>query len=243
MHQVISRGKKNTAMMSFSGILTEQDIDAVIYFVREAFMSQKLKNTRYHTEENGWLNHEQYRLAFPFVLGDIALDEAWEGLTPEQREGKRLYLSACISCHDRSTVKDEGSIWKSYPISWPRNAYSHQRLMEHDAVSQASPYQVHDVKMAYLPKTQQEKQGQKIFHANCAFCHAHDGSGKNWIGQFIEPSARNFTVQSIQKLFTKKQLKERIKNGVNGTAMPAWRYVLSEAELESVVSFMWYRFE
>ena len=243
MHNVISRGKKNTAMMSFASLLSEQDIEAVITFVRKAFMAKKMKNTRYHTVENGWPNHEQYQAAYPFALGEIKFDEKVENLTRTQRLGRQLYLSGCISCHDRAKAKDEGKIWQSFPLSWPRNAYSHKEENQHDAVSQASPYHIHDIKIVYKPKTKIEKQGQRIFQENCAFCHAADGSGKHWIGQFIEPPARDFTQASIQKIFNKQMLKDRIRNGVKDSAMPAWRYVLSDKEVDAVVSFMWQRFK
>ncbi len=244
MQEVVREGKKNTAMMSFSSLLSEQDIESVVVFVREAFMSQKLKNTQYHTEENGWINHEQYQVAFPFALGEIALDIPWEELTSAQKEGKRLYLSACVSCHDRAKMDDEGVIWQSYPISWPRNAYSHRQPGKPDAMSQASPYGLHEVKASYTPETDLEKRGQDIFHANCAFCHAADGSGRHWIGQFLDPPARNFVERPVQKTYeNKRELEERIKSGVSGSAMPAWRYVLSDEEIESVASFMWLRFK
>lgn len=243
MRNVISRGKDNTAMMSFSSLLSAQDIEAVITFVRQAFMSKKIKNTRYHTAENGWPNHDQYKAAYPFVLGDIVFDENTDNLTKDQKIGRQLYLSACISCHDRSKVEDEGVIWQSFPLSWPRNAYSHKEENQHDAVSQASPYHIHDIKIVYKPQTKSEQKGQQIFQDNCAFCHAADGSGKHWIGQFIDPPAKDFTQVSIQKIFNKQTLKDRIKNGVKGSAMPAWRYVLSDDEVDSIVDFMWQRFK
>ena len=248
MHDVVRQGKAGTAMMAFSALLSEQDIRAVVAFVRKAFFtevgdSRRIKNTRYHTLENGWANHEQYKIAFPFALGEISLDTKVETLTQSQKQGRQLYLSTCISCHDRAKVNEEGMIWQSYPLSWPRNNYSHKKDNNIDAMSQASPFHIHDIKIVYEPKTKIEQQGQKIFQKNCAFCHAADGTGKHWIGQFIEPPARNFTQDSIQKIFTKQTLKDRIKNGVKDTAMPAWRYVLSDAEIDSLVSFMWLRFK
>jgi len=67
MIKAIASGKKDTAMMSFKSLLSDDDIDAVVYFVRKAFMQQKLVNTKYHTEENGWFDHEKYKIAFPFA--------------------------------------------------------------------------------------------------------------------------------------------------------------------------------
>jgi len=234
-------------MMSFDSLLSETEIEAVSYFVHEAFITNKQKNTRYHTEENGWFNHERYKIAFPFVTGEIALDVAWEELTDEQKSGKRLYLNSCISCHDRSKVEEEGAIWEGYPLSWPRNGYSHKsterKLPEKiDGLSQASPYALHEKEDDYHPKNREEREGQIIFQKNCAFCHAPDGTGKNWIGQFIEPHPKNFTIVPISELYTWDGLKERIQNGVVGTAMPAWRYVLSDQEIESVVAYMWGKF-
>jgi len=242
MREVLVNGKPNTAMMSFATLLDDSEIAAVIHFVRSTFMKGDTQNTVYHTLENGWPNHEQYRLAFPFALGEIPLDEPWENLKPDEVKGKQLYLSSCVSCHDRSKVKNDGIIWQSFPISWPRNAYDHKQEQQVDSISGASQYHVHHIKSVYQPKTEKEIKGEQIFKNNCAFCHAPDGTGKHWIGQYIQPPAKNFTQESIRKLFTKQTLKQRIQNGVKGTAMPAWRYVLSDAEIESVASYLWERF-
>ena len=59
MREAITYGKENTAMMSFSAILSEQEIDDVIHFVRETFIHNKKENTKYHTEENGWYDHDR----------------------------------------------------------------------------------------------------------------------------------------------------------------------------------------
>ena len=242
MRQVVTYGKKNTAMMAFQSLLSSEDVDDVVYFVRNAFMKQKLANTRYHTEENGWFNHEKYKSAYPFATGEIPLDRDDEKLSAEQRSGKRLFLSSCVSCHDRAKVKDEGAIWQSRPLSWPRNGYSHKATNKMDGISQASPFALHDIKNVYVPRSSFEKEGQIIFQNNCAFCHASDGSGKHWIGQFIEPHPKNFTRTSIRETYTKQRLKEIIMNGKKNTAMPAWRYVLSEEQIEYVISYMWDRY-
>jgi len=243
MRDVITSGKENTAMMAFDTLLSAEEIDAVIYFVREAFIVKKRENTHYHTPENGWFDHEQYEIAFPFVTGQIALDTPWESLSENQRKGKQLYLSSCISCHDRSKVTDEGAIWESYPLSWPRNGYSHKTTEKIDAISAASSYAVHDKDDTYVPKNEMEARGQTIFQENCAFCHAPDGTGKNWIGQFIEPHPRNFTVLPISERYTKSSLKALIQNGVEGSAMPAWRYVLDDEQIDSVIAYMWEKFK
>jgi cytochrome c oxidase cbb3-type subunit III len=116
-------GRAGTAMKGFTGILTPSEIAAVTDFVRHEFMEKRAENTRYHTAENGWPDHERNRIAFPFARGDIAIDTAWERLDAQQQRGKRLFLSSCISCHDHGRVEQPGAVWESRAISYPRDAY------------------------------------------------------------------------------------------------------------------------
>src|SRR5690349_21233701 len=85
MIAAVRGGKPGTAMKGFAGIIDEADMAAVTDFVRHEFMQNKAENTRYHTVENGWPDHERHRAAFPFARGDIAIDTPWEQLTDEQQ--------------------------------------------------------------------------------------------------------------------------------------------------------------
>ncbi len=164
MHSIQS-GRPGTAMMSFASVLQPEEIAAVTDFVRHEFMVEKAENTRYHTEANGWFNHERYAVAFPFALGQIPLDTPWEKLTPQQAEGKRLFMASCVSCHDRARVTNKGVQWESRPVSYPRNQFSpgdnlaeqnvpasghkNKRADEKnspplDAMTSATPYHLHD---------------------------------------------------------------------------------------------------
>lgn len=123
MLAVTTHGKAGTAMKGFQGTLTPREIEAVTDFVRDEFMARRAENTRYHTRENGWPDHERNQVAFPFARGDIAIDTPWEQLTQDQQRGKRLFLSACITCHDHGRVQNPGTPWESRPVSFPRDAY------------------------------------------------------------------------------------------------------------------------
>jgi cytochrome c oxidase cbb3-type subunit 3 len=116
-------GKPGTAMKGFTGILTAREMEAVSQFVRHEFMVKKAQNTRYHTRENGWPDHERNAAAFPFARGELAIDTPWDKLTPDQQKGMRLFRSACITCHDHGKVNDPGQVWESRPVSFPRDAY------------------------------------------------------------------------------------------------------------------------
>ena len=105
MINAVKNGKPGTAMHGFDRLLDDNEIQAVVDFVRDEFMLKKKINTRYHTVENGWPDHQRYQHAYPFATGEIALDTPPENLNREQLQGKELYLTSCISCHDRARVE------------------------------------------------------------------------------------------------------------------------------------------
>lgn len=123
MLSAVRDGRAGTAMKAFDTILTAREIAAVTDFVRDEFMQRGAQNTRYHTGANGWPDHERNRIAFPFARGEIAIDGPWDSLDAQQQRGKRLFLSACISCHDHGRVDNAGAVWESRPLSYPRDAY------------------------------------------------------------------------------------------------------------------------
>ena len=235
MLQAVTHGKPGTAMTGFLRVLNESEIAAVVDFIRLEFMQNKLINTRYHTLENGWPRHQSYAIAFPFATGEIELDKPWEELTESQAEGKRLFLTSCITCHDRSRVVDEGAVWEKQSISYPRNNYSHTHI---DAVSSASIYAQHDVSPVVAGLSDEARKGKALWLGNCAFCHGADGSGQNWIGSFLEPPPRDLRDPRFMSAMNRALLKERIENGLENTSMPAWKNILTEQQINQLVAYI-----
>lgn len=230
-------GKPGTGMKGFAGVIGDGEIEAVSVFVFDEFVGRKAANTRYHTEENGWPDHERYRAAYPFALGEIPLTTEWESLTPTQQRGRVLFLGACVSCHDRGKPAADSVVWESRALSYPRNNYDHKHPAV-DAATSATPYRLHDVPPVLKKPTILEKKGQKLFQDNCAFCHAADGTGKNWIGAFLEPHPRNLTAAEFMSGMNRPRLKTVIREGLPGTSMPAWKGVLSETEIDAVIAYI-----
>jgi cytochrome c oxidase cbb3-type subunit 3 len=233
---VLEAGRPGTAMKSFASVLNSGEIRLVADFVVSEFARMKAVNTRYHTQENGWGDHERYRIAFPFATGEIPLSRSWESLSPEQVRGKRLYLSTCVSCHDRGAKDDDAMIWDARPLSYPRNNYVPGGGV--DAMAGASTYALHDVPKRLRRLTSREKQGEQLYLANCAFCHAADGSGKNWIGSFLEPHPRNLSDPVAMQGMTEERLATVIRNGLPGTSMPAWKNVLNSRQIEAIIAYV-----
>ena len=232
MLKSVSDGRMDTGMAGFKNKLSAEQIELVVDFVRQAFMGSDKLNTRYHTKGNGWPNHERYAIAFPFATGGIPLDTPLEQLNAEQLQGRKLFMDSCITCHDRAKVETEGLAWDSRAVSYPRTGYSH-RLP--DAVSAATPYSIHEVAPEVADLSAQQRQGEGLYQANCAFCHAPDGTGQNWIGSFLQPRPRNLTVVEAM---TAERLRAVILDGLPDTTMPAWRHVLTDEQVDAVVAYV-----
>lgn len=230
-------GRPGTAMKGFRDILPERDLEAVAAFVHDEFVVRKARNTRYHTPENGWPDHARYADAFPFARGEIALTVPVEDLDPTQRRGRALYLDSCVSCHDRGRPAPDPVIWEGRPVSYPRAGYDHRRP-EIDAAASATPYRIHDTPPRLTGPTAAQKRGEKLFQDNCAFCHAADGTGKNWIGSFLEPHPRNLTDPAFAGVATDARLRTAIQNGLKDTSMPAWKHVLTDKQIDDVIAYV-----
>lgn len=239
IEQALREGRAGTAMKSFVGVLEAEEMTAVAAFVAREFVLNKAPNTAYHTAENGWPGHEKHAAAFPFARGELPLDTPVEALDERQRAGRQLFLSTCISCHDRARVLDEGPVWSARPVSFPRMGFvpGQPNTPPVDAISSASVYAKHEVVPRLQGLTAQQARGETLFQANCSFCHGGDGTGKNWIGQFMEPKARDLTLFTPQTM-PLQVLKQRIREGLPGTSMPAWQHVLRPAEVDAVAAYV-----
>lgn len=238
MLTTVTKGRAGTAMAGFEGILEPAEILAVTNFVRQEFMLSKAPNTRYHTVANGWPNHERYAAAFPFATGELAIDTPAEKMTGQQRAGKRLFMASCVSCHDRSKVNDAGAPWELRPLSYPRNGFSPGDWPQVDGITSATPYHKHDIIPKLANLTPQEKRGEALYQFNCAFCHAADGTGRNWIGSFLEPHPRDLTQSAFMSTMTRERLTAVIEEGLPDTSMPAWKSVLSKTEIQDVIAYV-----
>jgi cytochrome c oxidase cbb3-type subunit 3 len=243
MLAAVREGKPGTAMKGFANVIPQRDIELVVDFVREEFIRRKAVNTRYHITENGWPNHERNRVAFPFATGEIPLDRSWEELGPDEQRGKRLFLSTCISCHDHARTLDPGPVWRGRPLSYPRNHfdpgdYTGAPPTRLDAVTSASPYKLHDVIPEVAGLSAVEQRGEKLYQGNCAFCHAATGTGKNWIGSFMEPHPRDLTDPAFMADMTRDRLAHVIREGLPNTSMPAWKSVLEADEIDAIIAYV-----
>jgi len=231
----VSHGKPGTAMMGFTHQLSAVEIAAVVDFIRDRFMRGRQETTRYHIEANGWLDFSRYAAAFPFVRGELAIDG--DNLSTEQQRGLQLFLSTCLTCHEGRSRKQPALRLEPRAVSFPRGGYSPAGTSL-DAVSGATPYARHDQVPGVEGLSSEEKKGGILFQANCAFCHAADGTGRNWIGSFLEAHPRNLTDAGAMNSMTRARLRQVIRDGLVGTTMPAWKSVLDAGQIDAIAAYV-----
>lgn len=234
MLESVARGREGTAMVSFVDVIDAAGRERVVDFIRSELMDPSAPQRLYHTAENGWPDHDQYADAFPFATGTLALSVDPATLTDAERHGRARFLGACVTCHDRGGAEGAPLQWDLKPLSYPRRHYSHRRG---HLITGASPYAVHDRRPDYGELTPAQAAGGQLYEANCAFCHAMDGTGKNWIGRFLEPHPRDLTSPNVA-LLGRAELEARIARGLPGTSMPGWSDVLSPDEIGAIITFM-----
>lgn len=227
MLRTLEQGVPGTAMKAFVRVLDARQRAAVVDYVRTAFMQGVPVRRRYHTAENGWADHDRTSAAFPFATGETPLDVPPETLAPQQREGRRLFLSACVSCHEGARKSEAGATWDRRALSFPRSVETCDGCHESARLLGAR-----DGK-SLAARAHGALDGEALFRRNCAFCHGTDGSGRNWIGTFLEPHARDLRERRIAAL-PAEALAAIVRDGLPGTSMPAWKGVLSDAELLAV---------
>ena len=239
MLDAVRHGRPGTAMKPFASLLSDREIAAVVDFVREEFVESKAPNTRYHTVANGWADHGRFAAAFPFVRGEIPLDTDEARLNPTEQAGRRLYMRSCVSCHDLARSGTSSPTWEAEAVSYPRTGFATGDFLDPpDAYSGATPFARHDVVPTLETADADVRRGEALYQANCAFCHAADGTGKNWIGTFMIPHPRDLTDVTAMAGMTPQRLTRVIEGGLPGTSMPAWGGVLSDSEIHSIVRYV-----
>jgi len=79
--------------------------------------------------------------------------------------------------------------------------------------------------------------GAEVFATNCVACHGETGMGDGPSAAGLDPKPANLAEHHVQDL-SDGALFYIIHNGVQGTAMPAWKDVLGEEDIWHLVNFI-----
>ncbi len=247
IERAVRHGRARTAMQPFTSILDDTEIESVTAFVLEALVRCATPNIRYHTAENGWPDHERRNgAAFPFVLGTLAVNAREIELSAAQRSGLNLFRRACGVCHE-GTI--QGTVLRQIPESpsAPDVAPSQNPNLGHEGHSEHEEYGrgygneeeiQHDRIPVLADLTPLQHTGRNIYQQSCALCHAADGTGRNWIGTFLDPSPPSFIDTAVSARLDDDYLKQVTLGGLPNTSMPAFRSVLEIEQIDAIVAYM-----
>lgn len=85
--------------------------------------------------------------------------------------------------------------------------------------------------MSFVPKA---ATGEDLFENYCASCHGSEMDGKGDLHKLLDPLPRNLNERFVTTY--KPRLKGSIKNGVKGTAMPPWKKILTDKQIDEILS-------
>jgi mono/diheme cytochrome c family protein len=85
------------------------------------------------------------------------------------------------------------------------------------------------------------QRGEKSYQENCSACHGAKGDGQGPRAYFISPKPRSFVDRS-SAMFNRPMLFVSISNGKPGTVMPAWNQVMGDQEIADIAEFVYTRF-
>ncbi|HIJ82922.1 MAG: hypothetical protein HW380_1811 [Magnetococcales bacterium] len=84
--------------------------------------------------------------------------------------------------------------------------------------------------------------GKEFFNKTCYVCHGVDGDGKGPRADFINPKPRNFQHPASRHKFSREHLFFTISEGMKGTEMSAWKSVLSQQQMADVAEYVFQAF-
>jgi len=82
-----------------------------------------------------------------------------------------------------------------------------------------------------------------IYMKRCAQCHGEEGDGQGVAAEFMYPTPRDFTLglfkykttQADSEFPTDADFRNTIRDGLVGTAMPGWKTILSDTEIDALI--------
>lgn len=102
-----------------------------------------------------------------------------------------------------------------------------------------------DLFRGYVFSTDQRSNGQRVYETYCIGCHGTGGYGNGEAATFLNPQPRNFVNGQFKFFYNGEappfpadaSLKQTIRAGVSGAAMPAFP-LLSEQEVNDVIAYI-----
>lgn len=256
MLTIVKYGKSGTAMTAWKTQLDDQEIEAVVDYVRKTFMQvaldPRLQRGRAIYAQNCMVCHGDRGQGANIIVGlipprDFTTPQARAELTRERMvnsvtQGRAN--TAMAGFKDRLPAADIEAV-----VDFVRTG-----LMLPATANAISGTNAHAGRTGTTgndgPMSQpfpggllgNPAKGEKTYMANCATCHGAKGDGKGPRAYFINPKPRNFVDPAFSKSFNRPAIYTAVSQGRLGAEMPAWSKVLNDQEIADVSEFVFKSF-
>ncbi|MFZ5503690.1 MAG: c-type cytochrome [Pseudomonadota bacterium] len=208
----VQQGRAGSAMMGFAGKYSQEDIEATVDYIREAFIP---------AAGTAGISGVRARRA-----KELKPDEP----SPHPSHGDIGVLLDNLLGHFMSSAN--AAEVKSKSKAAAANVNGARPAEESADMSLPLPKGL---------KGDAEKGGQ-FFMTNCYTCHGATGGGDGPRAYFINPPPRNFLLESSRKRLNRPVIFNAISQGIVRSEMPAWNKVLSDQEIANVAEFVFQQF-
>lgn len=256
MLTIVRHGKEGTAMTGWTTQLNEQEIVAVVDYIRQTFMQAaldpRLQRGRSVYAQSCMVCHGEKGQGANILVGlnppkDFSTPQARSELTRERMiasvtNGRANTAMAAFK--DRLSSQDIEAVVDYVRIS----------LMLPATANAISGTNAHAGRNSGIAKDETMAQpfqnaligdpvkGRKMYMANCATCHGTKGDGQGPRAYFIRPKPRNFVDPAFSKSFNRPAIYTAVADGRLGAEMPAWSKVLTDQEIADVSEFVFRSF-
>jgi mono/diheme cytochrome c family protein len=247
----VTHGRPGTAMMPFDERLNEDQVAAVVDYIRTTFMTGEGKADQPPKMVRG---EQLYVRNCAVCHGDTGSGAVWtqSSLNPPPRN-----FTAAL----RDVLTRERMI-TSVTYGRPGTAMmSFRKRLSPDEIETVVDY----IRASFLGKAvpppnhaQIAKadmslpfpeglrgdvaKGKHFFENNCFVCHGKKGDGKGPRSKFLNPKPRDFLTPESRMRLNRPTLFVAVRDGIVGSVMPSWGKVLNDQEIANVAEYVFEAF-
>ncbi len=263
MLAMVREGKPGTAMPGWKTQLSDQEIVAVVDYIRERIMKPI-------ATEEAEISRRLYAENCSVCHGDDGAGARWtqKNLSPPPRnfthpsalkELTRDYMLNVVRHGKPDTAMPGFGPQLSQEdivsvVDYVRAAFMPTEPLETEGSAQAANAEpsrgaqmgaggIVDMS-ARMPRqlVGDPQRGMGMYLANCTTCHGIDGDGRGPRAYFILPKPRNFQHPGSRNKYNRPALFHAIARGKFGSEMPAWDTVLDDQEIANLAEYVFREF-
>ena len=246
----VTEGRPGTAMAAWKSQLSEEQITAVVDYIRNTLM-------RPVATADAGAGRRLYAENCSVCHGDDGRGARWTltNLVPPPRNFTLPGTAQILSRDHMLQVVTYGKADTAMPgfdsqldrtaietvVDYVRTAFMEVEPKAGDTAAPAMA--AHDLPAGFPDGlTGDPASGQAFYLQNCVACHGVNGDGKGPRAYFILPKPRNFRHPASRHSFDRARLYQAIARGTRGSDMPAWDTVLTSQEIANLAEYVFQAF-